>query len=43
MRSDIGMEQTGKKIFKDKWYEKVRIVPAQTPLGLIHYLVDENY
>ena len=43
MRSDIGMEQTGKKSFKDKWYEKVRIVPAQTPLGLMHYLVDENY
>lgn len=28
---------------KDKWYEKVRIEKAQTDLGLMYYLVDENY
>lgn len=28
---------------KDKWYEKVRIEKAQMDLGLMYYLVDENY
>ena len=28
---------------KDKWYEIIRIVKAQTDLGLMYYLVDENY
>ena len=28
---------------KDKWYEIIRIVPAQTDLGLMYYLVDDKY
>lgn len=28
---------------KDKWYEIIRIVKAQTDLGLMYYLVDDNY
>jgi len=28
---------------KQKWHEKVRIVEAQTELGKMYYLVDENY
>lgn len=28
---------------KDKWYENVRIEKAQMDLGLMYYLVDENY
>ena len=31
------------KNLKDKWYEIIRIVKAQTDLGLMHYLVDVNY
>lgn len=32
-----------KKGPKDKWYEIIRIVKAQTDLGLMYYLVDDNY
>ena len=28
---------------KDKWYETIRIVPAQTDLGVMYYLVDDKY
>ncbi len=28
---------------KDKWYEIIRIVPAQTDLGVMYYLVDDKY
>ena len=31
------------KSYKDKWYEIIRIVPAQTDLGLMYYLVDDKY
>lgn len=37
------MEGTKEKTLKDKWYEIIRIVPAQTDLGLMYYLVDNNY
>ena len=28
---------------KDKWYKKVRIEKAHTDLGIMYYLIDENY
>ncbi|MGO5075971.1 tyrosine-type recombinase/integrase [Clostridium sporogenes] len=37
------MGGTKEKSPKDKWYEIIRIVKAQTDLGLMYYLVDDNY
>lgn len=37
------MEGTKEKSPKEKWYEKIRIVKAQTDLGEMYYLVDDNY
>lgn len=37
------MGNTKEKSPKDKWYEIVQIVKAQTDLGLMYYLVDDNY
>lgn len=37
------MGNTKEKSPKDKWYEIVKIVKAQTDLGLMYYLVDDNY
>jgi len=37
------MRETKDKSPKEKWYEVIRIVPAQTDLGLMYYLVDNNY
>ena len=37
------MRETKDKSPKDKWYEIIRIVPAQTDLGLMYYLIDNNY
>ena len=37
------MRETKDKSPKDKWYEIIRIVPAQTDLGLMYYLIDDNY
>lgn len=37
------MRGTKDKSPKDKWYEIIRIVKAQTNLGLMYFLVDDNY
>lgn len=37
------MGVTKDKSPKNKWYEKIKIVKAQTDLGEMYYLVDENY
>lgn len=37
------MGGTKEKSPKDKWYEIIRIAKAQTDLGLMYYLVDDNY
>lgn len=37
------MVESKDKSPKEKWYELIRIVPAQTDLGLMYYLVDDNY
>lgn len=37
------MGNTKEKSPKDKWYEIIRIVKARTDLGLMYYLVDDNY
>jgi len=37
------MRGTKDKSPKDKWYEIIRIEPAQTDLGLMYYLIDDNY
>lgn len=37
------MEGNKDKSPKEKWYEIIRIVKAQTDLGLMYYLVDDNY
>lgn len=37
------MGETKEQSPKDKWYEIIRIVKAQTDLGLMYYLVDDNY
>ena len=37
------MIETKEKSPKDKWYEIIRIVKAQTDLGLMYFLVDDNY
>lgn len=37
------MRETKDKSPKDKWHEIIRIVPGQTDLGLMYYLVDDNY
>ena len=37
------MMETKEKSPKEIWYEVIRIVKAQTDLGLMYYLVDDNY
>lgn len=37
------MGETKEKSPKKRWYERIRIVKAQTDLGLMYYLVDNNY
>lgn len=37
------MGEIKNKSLKEEWYEKIRIVAAQTDLGKMYYLVDDNY
>ena len=37
------MRRTNENNAKDKWYERIKIVKAQTDSGLMYYLVDNDY